>query len=290
MMMNKLYKQLVVLFIIGLTSQACAAKQVKPQQSDTAKVAYNIRYAQKPDSIGTDTSADRTLDLHLPAIKAGQKVPVLVLIHGGGFSGGDKKSTGAIAAALTKYGYAVVNINYRLALKRKKIAGASASANMAAGLPANGFHPALSNAVNIASQDAQLALQWIKDNARLYHFDLNKIAIGGGSAGAMTSLYTAYVSGQKVLPISAVVNLWGGLEKVELITKNSPPVITFHGDQDKLINVSYAQAIQKRKEDLGDRSSILEVMQGKGHARYDIILKEKIPSIAAFLKKTLAVK
>ena len=62
MMINKIYKQLIVLFIIGFTVQPCAAKQVKPQHSDTAKVAYNIRYAQKPDSIGADTSADRTLD------------------------------------------------------------------------------------------------------------------------------------------------------------------------------------------------------------------------------------
>jgi para-nitrobenzyl esterase len=256
--------------------------------NDSIKVIRDLRYAARPDSIGKDTSSDRLLDLHLPVAGKPGKLPVIILIHGGGFSGGDKKSTDALSVALSKYGYAVVNINYRLQLKRKKVAGASASANMAAGLPESGFHPALRNAVTIASEDAQLALKWVKENAGQYQFDLKKVAMGGGSAGAMTALYTTYASRQKVLPVKAVINLWGGLEDVNNIQKGSAPLLTFHGDQDKLINVSFAKAIQSKKQDEGDNLSELYVMEGKGHARYDYILKEKVPQIAAFLKKVFS--
>src|SRR5690606_3230219 len=157
------------------------------------------------------TTSDRTLDLYLPAHR-NTKLPVFLFVHGGGFAGGDKgnRSTQAFCEKLAKHGFAVLSINYYLTLKHEKTAGASCTANMSKGLPTNGFHPKLREAVENASNDTQLALQWIKDNDDTYGFDLSSIALSGGSAGAMTVLYTAYRANQQVLPIKAVVNLWGG--------------------------------------------------------------------------------
>lgn len=249
------------------------------------QVIRNIRYGPKPTLFEADTSSDRLLDLYRPA-GAGGQLPVILFIHGGGFSGGDKNATAAVCNSLSALGYAVVSVNYRLELKRKKVSGASASANMAKGLPASGaFHPALQQAVSIASEDAQLALAWIREHAAEYGLNKSALAIAGGSAGGMTALHTAYVSKQKALPIKAVVNLWGGLENADLIKKGAPPVLTFHGDQDKLIHVDYAHAIKKRMETIGNTQSELQIMEGLGHARYDVIAKEKGDEIDAFLRK-----
>src|SRR6476661_5922105 len=130
---------------------------------------------------------------------------------------------------MANQGFAVVSINYRLTLKYKKVSGASCSGNMSKGLPADGkFHPVLNEAVSNASDDAVCALKWIKYNAVKYGLNTNKVAISGGSAGGMTALHVTYVSNQKILPIKAVVNLWGGLENVNVISKNAAPILTYH--------------------------------------------------------------
>ncbi len=285
----------IFLAIIGImllfAFQNCAAQvpnQVKEGQNNgvETKVYQNLRYAPQLETFGKDTSSDRKLDLYMHDTVSNVKLPVILFIHGGGFVNGDKSGTKEICTNLSNQGFAVVTINYRLALKGKSVKGAGAASNMAAGLSVDGkFHPALSNAVNTASEDAQLALVWIKKQAKTYGFDTKKVVIAGGSAGGMTALYTAYISNQKILPIAAVVNLWGGLENAYLIPKNAPPVITFHGDKDEIINVAYAYAIQKAMTQNDDELSEIYIMEGKGHARYDIIAKQKTKVIAAFLTK-----
>lgn len=257
----------------------------KAEIKEDLKIYRDIRYAARPDSFEKDTSSDRLLDLYVP-VSAKGKLPVILFVHGGGFSGGDKKGTETICSKLSSEGYAVLSINYRLESKRKKVSGGSASANTAKGLPANGkFHAPFRKAIVSASEDAQMALKWIKRNASEYNLNSSTVAISGGSAGGMTALYTAYASNQKVLPIQAVVNLWGALEDATVIKKNAPPVLTFHGDKDKLVHVDYAYAIQKQMEKTGNGESELKIMEGMGHARYDIIAKEETDEIDRFLKK-----
>ncbi len=248
----------------------------------------NLRYGEKPQGIGQDSTSDRTLDLYLPQEHKG-KLPVMVFVHGGGFSGGDKgqASSQVFCAKLAEQGFAVISINYYLTLKHERTAGASCSANMAKGLPTSGFHPKLQEAIRNASGDAQLVLQWIKDNADNYGFDLSSVAISGGSAGAMTALYTAYISDQHILPIKAVVNLWGGLENSSLIKKGAPPLLTYHGDQDKLIHVDYAYDLERKMKEIGNDLSETHIFPGKGHAIYTFINTNKINDIVTFLKKSL---
>ncbi|MFD1255423.1 alpha/beta hydrolase [Mucilaginibacter terrae] len=255
--------------------------------NDTLKQYRNLRYAEKPEGFETDTSSDRKLDLYLPANVSKNKFPVILFIHGGGFSGGDKKGTEEICSKFSNSGYAVVSVNYRLELKRVKIKGAGAGDNMALGLPVNGkFHPALNKAITMASDDALLAITWIKNNAHTYKLDSSKLIISGGSAGGMTALYTAYVCKNKALPVRAVINLWGGLENADVIGNNAPPIITYHGDMDKTISVDYAYAIEKAFNNKKDNHlSELHIMVGKGHARYDFIAGQKIQEIDRFIKK-----
>lgn len=102
-------------------------------------------------------SPAQKLDIYLPD-KGDGPFPVIVSIHGGAFMGCDKADM-QIMPMLEglKRGYAVVAVNYRLSGEAK--------------------FPAL-------IQDGKAAVRGIRANAQRYHFDPDRIAAWGGSAGA----------------------------------------------------------------------------------------------------------
>lgn len=86
------------------------------------------------------------------------KLPVILHIHGGGWVYGHKDTYYKYyAMELSKYGYAVVTINYRLAFD----------------------HPFPSMIEDIFS-----ALKWIEDNQENEQFDISRVFLVGDSAGA----------------------------------------------------------------------------------------------------------
>ena len=105
-------------------------------------------------------SPAQKLDIYLPDEGEGP-FPVILSIHGGAFMGCDK-SDGQVTPALEglKRGYAVAAVNYRLSWEA--------------------IFPAL-------VQDAKAAVRWVRANARQYHFDPERIAAWGGSAGGYQS-------------------------------------------------------------------------------------------------------
>lgn len=108
----------------------------------------DVAYAQ--------TSVDQRLDIFLPDTGNGP-FPVIVHIHGGGFSGGHRRSYHTLQCfrALER-GYAVVAIDYRL----------SGEAPFPAGL-----------------QDVRAAIRWLRANAEQYRLDPGRIAVMGESSG-----------------------------------------------------------------------------------------------------------
>lgn len=99
-------------------------------------------------------STAQKLDIYLPA--GNGPFPVVVNIHGGGFSGGDKANPAAVDSLLAA-GYAVASVNYRLSGE------ALAPAQI---------------------QDIKAAVRWLRANAATYRLDPLKFAAFGQSAGA----------------------------------------------------------------------------------------------------------
>lgn len=108
------------------------------------------------------------LDVYVPAdkennakIKAGksdaENFPVILNIHGGGYFYGDKELYRFYCMRLAQFGFAVVNINYRLA-------------------PEFHFPSPL--------DDAMGAMKWIDENAAEYGLDKENVFMVGDSAGA----------------------------------------------------------------------------------------------------------
>ncbi len=178
--------------------------------------------------------------------------PTAIVIHGGGWSGGDKADdTMPICDALGSAGFAWFAINYRLA-------------------PANRW-PAASN-------DVQSALRWVKNNAVSYRANPNRIALIGYSAGGHLAVQVATQPGapkvQAVIAVAAPVDLvadtktrgelspslqalFGApsatpdvLKKLALasplnaIRAGLPPFLLLHGTADK--SVSYSQSTNLR--------------------------------------------
>jgi acetyl esterase len=99
---------------------------------------------------------DHTLDVYRPAGARGP-LPVVLYVHGGGFRILSMDTHWMMGIAFARRGYAVFNINYRLA-------------------PAHPYPAAL--------QDAAAALGWVARHAGRHGGDVSRLALAGESAGA----------------------------------------------------------------------------------------------------------
>lgn len=91
--------------------------------------------------------------------------PLLVFIHGGGWTQGNKPGSARQFIPFLEQGISVAAINYRLSSD--------------APLPA-------------PVHDAARAIQFLRANAREFNIDTNRIAVTGGSAGGCTAMWLLY--------------------------------------------------------------------------------------------------
>jgi len=138
----------------------------------------NIKHKWLDVAYATQSQAQK-LDIYLPD-KGDGPFPVILSIHGGAFKSGDK-GDGQVVPMLEglKYGYAVVSINYRLSGE--------------AIFPAQIY-------------DVKAALRWIRENAKQYKLNPEKIAAWGGSAGGH---------------LSAMVGTSGGVNELEDLSQGN---------------------------------------------------------------------
>ena len=114
------------------------------------------------------------LNIWTPAKTTSDCLPVMVWIHGGGFSAGSGTVPLYDGEAMARKGILFITINYRLGIF--------------------GFfaHPELSNespyktSGNYGILDQIAALQWVKDNIVAFGGDPNNVTIAGQSAGAFS--------------------------------------------------------------------------------------------------------
>lgn len=115
------------------------------------------------------------MDIYLPPnANSNKKQPLLIMIHGGGYSSGDKKAWQNEAYTYSRAGYICASLNYRLTQ--------------------NGGNqdPLLRlYAVQCALEDIQNGIRFLKKNADTYFIDTSRIIVFGGSAGGGLSLTNA---------------------------------------------------------------------------------------------------
>lgn len=197
------------------------------------------------------TDPNQKLDIYHEKGKTGQ--PVIIFIHGGGWTNGDKSDVRYGGPTWLSLGYTVVSVNYRLG-------------------PQNP-HPA-------QIEDCAKALKWVIENIKEYGGDPNRISITGHSAGGHLAAllvtdkewsmkYNIEMNRVKCcIPISGIYdfslkenyyhpwmemftdNLFSGLPNIqaskehasaiEHITGDEPPVLIIQGGDDWLVPKSNA--------------------------------------------------
>lgn len=173
--------------------------------------------------------------------------PAIVLVHGGGFTGGAKGGyTGQLARYLAGHGYTAFDIDYRL----KGDLGSAAS---------------LEQAIAAAQEDLGRALAHVVDRASAYGVDTKRIAVGGGSAGAITTLLATYGRDRTPIRPRAVVGLWGGMYGQEsAIRAGDPPLLLVHGSNDRTVPFAQSEAIAAAAKRTGVEAVLVRVENG-GH-------------------------
>ena len=181
------------------------------------------------------------LDVHKPAIARADKAAV-ISVFGGGFIVGkrDDSYQTALADSLTKRGFTVINIDYRLGLRD--------SVMVAQNQRFFDIDDLFQYCIDIATEDCAEAVKWVVAHAKEIDIDPSKIALTGSSAGAITVLQLDYCRANgleltSTLPEgwkpAAVIPYAGGImcKKKDLKYKTEPaPTLLMHGTKDRIVN------------------------------------------------------
>jgi len=114
------------------------------------------------------------LNIWTPAKSADDRLPVMVWIHGGGFTRGTGAAPGYDGENLARKGVVVVTINYRLG-----IFGLLVLPELTAESPHH-------SSGNYAFLDQIAALQWVQQNIAAFGGDPGRVTIFGQSAGSVS--------------------------------------------------------------------------------------------------------
>lgn len=230
------------------------------------------------------------LDLYQPTKRSSQvHSPAVVIIHGGGWIGGDKGAerefiTGTSLAAA---GYVCISIEYWKGVKNR--------------WPTN-------------LQDCKNAVRWLRVNAEKLQIDPTRIGVIGGSAGGHLAMMVAYTPDRPEFAsaslhpgvsdrVSACVNMYGisnlltrqktdaagnpngklsenslfqearetapekwiAASPVSFIQHSSPPTLTLHGTADTTVDRDQSKELDKTLKNSGVESQLIFV-EGANHA------------------------
>jgi len=170
---------------------------------DATKVCADCPQRAWPGSTATISEDCLFLNVWTPATATSKsKLPVMVWIHGGGFTGGSGSGPGTAGDAFAKQDVILTTINYRL------------------GRLGHFAHPALSKENpnepkgSYAYMDQIAALQWIKENIAAFGGDPGNVTIFGFSAGGVSVHSLLTIPAAKGLFHKAISESGGGRDGV----------------------------------------------------------------------------
>jgi acetyl esterase/lipase len=241
--------------------------------STLSVAAAEIRTEHDVDYLGGGRK--EKADLYLPTNpQPKQKLPAVLIIHGGGWSMGDKRARREvnIGTTLARNGYVCMSINYLLATED---------------------HPGPTWPQNL--HDCKTAVRWLRTNAERLQIDSSRIGVIGGSAGGHLAAMVGLTGGELDPPgegdtrVQCVVNLYAPVlwfeqrdlemfrktraEAPELykqadprihIDKNDPPMLIIHGSADDIVPVADSEALAAAMKEKGARYQ-LELIPGAPH-------------------------
>ena len=244
------------------------------------------------------------LDIYVPRDDSARPHPTFIYFHGGAHVFGSKEASFLTLLPYLEMGWAVVNVEYRLA--------------GAAHAPA-------------AVEDCLCAVRWVIEHADDYNLDASRLVLTGASAGSHLALTSGMLPASTGLDrqcpgapiaVAAVVNWYGitdVLERLEgphsrpgtvrwfgsnpnrqelaqmlspirYVRAGLPPIITIHGDQDPRIPHTQAVRLHEGLDRVGVPNQLVTI-PGGGHGGFPPDeMRRSHEAIRAFLAKHVATK
>jgi len=249
----KTFKFLVFLLAISIFS-SCDSNSTDENPSNTLDTespyeAFNIAYGNDSDQI---------FDLYLPPNR-NTETKTIILVHGGGWTSGDKADMNAFKTFIKDQmsGYAVVNINYRLADANNQPYPMQIDdiTSVVDFLESNESYYSISDTIGFVgvSAGAHLSLLWS------YAFDSdNQTNMVCSVVGPTNFTDPAYVNNddpvlQELFESFGTDTSTAFLEEVSpfhQVTSSAPPTILFYGALDPLIPTTQGTAMRDKLEEL----------------------------------------
>lgn len=270
---------LLALGLAGPFAQRLIARRPVVNPSD-ATILRDLIYKRAGDT-------SLKIDLYLPKGLT-SPAPMILCIHGGGWSRGNKRQ--CPATMMVRDGYAVASMQYRLTNE--------------AAFPAQ-------------IEDCKAAVRWLRANAEKYRFDPDRIGVWGHSSGAHLAALLGTSGGVKSLEgagenqqyssrVQAVCEISGPADLLRMyqdvangssamapeakaaiealiggpiaehketaiaaspmtyISKDDPPFLIIHGEQDATVPVSQSELFAAALKAAGIDVT-LKVVAGRGH-------------------------
>lgn len=241
MRLKKVIGVLVVMALVTTALVGLGSKKSIEINRVPYKVEDDIRYTtfivEEPiieKDVIYDKKKELALDVYMPEKVEDivQKRSAILLMHGGGFTKGDKATdelTKSFAIDLSRMGYVVFNANYTL----------SSKGNL--------------SAIKKACSDIEEAFIWIQNNSESYGVDVHHIAVGGYSAGAVIANHLVYSNKYKIdsNDVLGVLDIAGGRLGFGGPIKGNPPCLILHGKDDTTVKFSDSEAFVSRLEKAG---------------------------------------
>ena len=285
---------LAMTFILAIATLGSVEAQTPDAATRFIQVANQYRLTPNLTYLKAG-GVELKLDVYRPQ-GVSAPTPTLIYMHGGGWTNGNKEGSALTFLPYMEMGWAIVNVQYRLA--------------------DNAHAPA-------AVEDCRCALRWVYQNAAEYNFDLEAIVTTGNSAGGHLALTTgvlpasagldrqcpgdrrrAWTTGtlsNEELKVAAIINWYGITDVYDLahrapgisgnfteawlgsaadrdeiakrvspltyVRNGLPPILTIHGDNDPIVPYDQGQRLHAALEAAGVPNRLVTI-PGGGHGGF----------------------
>ncbi|HEM3668794.1 TPA: alpha/beta hydrolase [Streptococcus suis] len=174
----------ILVFVLAVLAGVASKGLIKPAWVKDYSVEWTDKVGRTVTDLSYGEGEAQKFDLYLPADNSKKTYGLVVYLHAGGFTSGDKKDDQQMLQWLASKGYVAAGINYTL---RTDENGAS---------------------VTSQAQEIKDSIPQVIETAKNEGYTIDKMAISGGSAGHALAMIYAYRDAKEA-PVPVVLTFGG---------------------------------------------------------------------------------